>query len=1001
MLFVGIFILRLAVADPDAAILLLCAAPIVLVASELGLWAGLTAAVLSIGLLIAWMQNEAVTVGAAGYATRAGTFLLVGVLVGWLTDRHRALEHQSSRHFELSLDILGAAGFDGHFKRVNPGFEKTLGYDAEEFCSRPFLDFVHPDDRERTEAEAAKLAEVGTDTIDFQNRYRAKDGSYRWIEWTATADASEQLLYVAGRDVTERRAADDLRFHLAAIVDSSDDAILSKALDGTISSWNKGAERLYGYAAQEIVGKPISQLVPDDRPYEVKDILRGIRAGEVIDHFETERVGKDGSVIPVSLTISPIKNSADEIVGASTIARDTRERKRLEAELEASLDAALAASRLKSEFVANMSHEVRTPMNGVIGMSELLLDTDLDVRQRSYTRTLRSSAEGLLTIINDILDFSKIEAGKLELEEADFNLHTAVEEAAELLGPSAGDKGLELAVMIEPDVPELARGDRLRLRQVLTNLAANAIKFTEEGEVLVRVACVERTSQSISLRIEVKDTGIGIEPSGIERLFESFTQADASTTRNHGGSGLGLTISQQLVELMDGEIGAESTPGEGTTFWFTIRLGTCHTPPRERQRRLDLSGLRVLVVDDNATNREILETHLRSWGMEPQSAVGAAHALDLLGAATTFPDLAILDFQMPGMDGIDLARLIRAEPALESMRLLILSSVGMKDASAAEAGIDALLTKPVRRSLLFDSIASVMAGDSMEPEGLGGNPEGFSRPAPDYADLPTVAASSAPEEEGGDGRVDILVAEDNAVNQMVAVLNLEKRGYRVHVAGDGHEAIELLARTPYAAVLMDCQMPKMDGYEATAAIRRREGTGRHIPIIAMTAHAMKGDRDKCIVAGMDDYLSKPLRADALDVVLARWAPLKAPTVPDGAKPGVSRDDLLDRAVIAEVRTGIPTEALLMVIDTFEAEIAKLAPEISDAVRAGDGEALKDAAHALKGASANLGAAQVAHLSGRLEELAHVGDFDGAPALAEELARSLRDTPAALRAELSH
>ena len=751
LLFVGIFALRLAVADPSAAILLLCTAPTALLAAELGLRWGLAAALFSIGILAAWAAMGS-NLGAGGYVTRAASFLLVGILVGWLTDRRLEVEQQYVHQFEFSLDLLGVAGFDGHYKRVNPAFVATLGWSAAELCSSPFLDFVHPDDRESTEAEAAKMVEIETGTI-FENRYRAKDGQYHWIEWTTRAVASAQALYSAGRDITQRKG--------------------------------------------------------------------------------------------------------------------------MEAELVSSRDEALAASRAKSEFVANMSHEVRTPMNGVIGMTELLLDTALDGRQRAYAETVRSSAEGLLTVINDILDFSKIEAGKLELDEADFSLHGAVEDVAGLLGSSAQAKGLELALLIEADVPEFAHGDQGRLRQVLTNLVANAIKFTEQGEVLVRVTVVERTPDSTAVRFVIEDTGIGIAPFEIERLFQSFAQADASTTRKYGGTGLGLTISRQLVTLMRGEIGAESTPGKGSTFWFAIPLaaGALVLVPLTH-RRQDFTGLRVLLVDDNATNREILETYLRFWGMKPLSCASAAEALDLLHAAPTRPDLAILDFQMPEMNGGELAHAILSDPALASMPMMMLSSVGMERGQDLPAGIAAFLPKPARRSLLLDTISVVLGRDSTQAEELDeGGPEGLSRAARDSLDAPTVAGPPAPAD--GDGRVSILVAEDNAVNLEVAQLNLEKRGYRVLVARNGREAVDLLARMTCALVLMDCQMPEMDGYEATAEIRRHEGDRRHTPNVAMTAHTMMGDREKCLDAGMDDYLVKPLRAKALDEILARWAPITA------------------------------------------------------------------------------------------------------------------------------
>ena len=611
---------------------------------------------------------------------------------------------------------------------------------------------------------------------------------------------------------------------------------------------------------------------------------------------------------------------------------------------------------------------------------------------------MRSSAEGLLTIINDILDFSKIEAGKLELDESDLNVHAVIEEVAELLGARAQSKGLELAVLIEPDVPELVHGDQVRLRQVLTNLVSNAIKFTERGEVLVRVACIEKTGESTVLRFEVKDTGIGIAPSEIDRLFESFAQADASTTRPYGGTGLGLTISRQLVELMQGEIGAQSTPGEGSTFWFFVRFGAGAARPAEPQLRPSVAGLRVLVVDDNATNREILESYLRCWGCSHRAP--SARPTPSSSCDRRPPPPIWRSSTSRCMDGVELARTIRSDPALDSMRLLLLSSVGMDQ--APEEGIALSLTKPVRRSHLLDSIVTVMGPDRTQAHSLGGSDghEGLNQPARDTPDEGTPATSTAGAQENG--RLSILVAEDNAVNQTIVVLNLEKRGYRVHVAANGREAVDLLDRTRCAAVLMDCQMPTMDGYEATAEIRRREGAERHTPIIAMTAHAMTADREKCLAAGMDDYLSKPLRSEALDAILARWAPIDLPKTADPVsgpdEPGP--DGLLDGAVIAELRAVISPSALAAVLDAFEDEAGERAAEICTAASEGDAASLATAAHALKGAAASLGASHTARLAGRLEELARAGGVDGASELADELARSLRDSSIALRAELS-
>ncbi len=588
------------------------------------------------------------------------------------------------------------------------------------------------------------------------------------------------------------------------------------------------------------------------------------RDGRVIERFSCPLV-RDGNLrgrVWSFRDITERKRAEDSIRRAK---EDTEEANRqLEQAIEhASRMAKEAeiANKAKSEFLANMSHEIRTPMNGVIGMTGLLLESDLTAEHYEYAQTIRTSADSLLSIINDVLDFSKIEAGHMDLEILDFDLRTTVEDVTDMLAVRAHDKGLELSCLVYPDVPALVCGDPGRLRQILINLTGNAIKFTEQGEVFIRVTREQETDRDVTVRFSVTDTGIGIPEDHENFLFKSFTQADASITRKYGGTGLGLAISKQLAELMGGRMGVESEEGAGSTFWFTLVLGK---QPEDRKTEVviseDIRGQRILIVDDHATNRLVLRELLRSWDCRFEEAENGEQALERLREALAETDpfrIALVDMQMPVMDGATLGGKIKADPDLNPTRLVMLTSAGMRgDASRLKAiGFSAYLNKPVKKSHLYDCLVTVL-----------GIPSTPSR----ERSTPIITRYGL--EEAKKGRVRILVAEDNVVNQKVALHILQKLGYRADAVADGREAVMALETIPYDLVLMDVQMPQMDGFEATGVIRDPASRVRnhHIPVIAMTAHAMKGDREKCLEAGMDDYVSKPVTALALNEILEKY-----------------------------------------------------------------------------------------------------------------------------------
>jgi len=884
---------------------------------------------------------------------------------------------------ENSPDVTWTTDEKGNTIFISANVESVYGFTSEELLGddkRSWLERVHPDDLAQVfEGYHSLFAEGKPYDVEF--RIQRKDGVWIWLHDRSRMPYEKGGVLCADgvfSDITERKRKDEelktneMRMseaqQLAHVGSWEFDVLTGEA------KWSDEQWRIFGLDRREFglsFDEYLAMVHPDDHAL-VNSIYEESQKSKKDFSYDYRITQPDGTVRVLRANGRVICDTHGQMVKMNGTDQDITEQKQIEDDLEHARDAALESTRLKSEFLANMSHEIRTPMNGVIGMTDLLLDTSLTAEQRDFTETIGASADSLMTVINDILDFSKIEAGKLRFEKLNFDLLPAVEGPIELLAERAQAKGIEIASSIDSDVPLVLRGDAGRLRQVVTNLLGNAVKFTEAGEVILCVTKEGETPTHATLRFAVSDTGIGISHETQRKLFQAFVQADGSTTRKYGGTGLGLAISKQLVELMGGEIGVESTMGVGSTFWFTARFekqtaGKVITP----RVQANLQGMRVLVVDDNETNLRILERQLASWGIQSTCVPSGAKALISMrreAEAGKAYELAIIDMQMPEMNGMMLARTIKSDPDLIGTRLLMLTSLGQRDdcETLHRVGIARCLTKPVKQSQLFDSLAIIMGNETRPANAV---------KTMAVSDLtPEQTVFSNPLHGNGSKPLRILLAEDNMMNQKVALSQLSKLGYAADVVMSGLEVLGALSTLAYDIVLMDCQMPEMDGYEATAEIRRREeALSTRTTIIAMTAHALDGEREKCLAAGMDDYLSKPVKADELAEILDRWNPGRGQQrepVPTRMPAADSMEQTFDASLLGSLRElqqeGNP-DLITELIELYTKETKKRLTELRSALNNQDMTGLRRTVHYLKGSSGTLGIRRMAFLCSQFEE----------------------------------
>jgi len=907
-------------------------------------------------------------------------------MAGSLSDERTLLRNL----MDMVPDYIYVKDTESRFVVANRALADLMGLkNPDELLGKKDSDYFPKELAAAYFADEQTILKSGQSVLNQEERSVDAQGNPKWTSTSKVALRNKQGEIIGiigiGRDITRSKQAEvalrSERKLLRTLIDNMPDRIYVKDAKSRWVVANHALAELVGAKdPEELLGKTDFDYFPKELATDFfSDEQAVIQSGEALVNHEEKRVDAEGNAKWTSTSKVPWRDESGHVIGIMGIGRDITRRMAAEEESKRAKEAAETASRAKSEFLANMSHEIRTPMNGIIGMTELALDTELTGEQRDYLSMVKVSAESLLTVINDILDFSKIEAGKMDLDCTDFNLRESLEETLRTFGVRADEKGLELACDIRANVPEVIVGDSKRLRQVVVNLLGNAIKFTEHGEVVLQVEVQQVKERSVELHFIVRDTGLGIPKDKQDVIFGAFAQADTSSSRKYGGTGLGLTISSRLVAMMGGRIWLESEAGIGSTFHFTgtFELARAAQHPRVSSKAASLAGIPVVIVDDNPTNRRILEETLIGWGMRATSvSSGWAALAELRRAAETgnAPTLVLLDAQMPHLDGFSTAAKIKGDPEAPTPTIIMLTSGGQRgDAERCrKLGISAYLTKPVRQAELRDAIVGVL---------------GLTHRADDTPKLVTRHSLREARKH-----LQILLADDNAINRELTVRILSKRGHTVTAVENGKLAVQAVEAQNFDVVLMDVQMPEMDGFEATAMIRQNEqASGRHLPIIAMTAHAMKGDRESCLAAGMDGYISKPIRAQELLEVTESFAGTSGPT--RGVDYQV--DSVLDRKTALE-RVDGDAALLADLAKLFCDGSPRMLSNIQDAITRKNADELRRAAHFLKGSVSTFAAQAAIDAALKLERIARSGELMGAGDAYASLAAEIRRLRAALQ-----